>query len=93
MVDGQKLDGDLAIPPRKEANGQAEKPDSEGDLIDVGGDEAPAQTPAQTTQTPAVKTPTEIETMLNSTGKPAEGPLLDFADDMKKDLPATEGEP
>lgn len=88
VVDGQKLDGDFAIPPRKEAeaNGEPEKQDNaeSGDLIDIGGGDAPAAPPA------ADKKPSEIEHLLNSTGKPADGPLIDFADEMKKDLPTTE---
>lgn len=82
VVDGQKLNSDLTIPPRKEANGEPEKANNAeaGDLIDIGGGDAPA----------ASKEPSVIENMLNSTGKPADGPLIDFADTMKKDLPTTE---
>lgn len=80
VVDGQKLNADLAIPPRKEDDGQ------EGDLIDISSSDAPAQPAGD-------KKPTEIEHMLNSTGKPAEGALIDFADDMKKDLPTADAKP
>jgi len=31
--------------------------------------------------------------MLNSTGKPAEGPLLDFTKDLKSDLPSGTAQP
>ncbi|KID68586.1 Oxysterol-binding protein, partial [Metarhizium hybridum] len=86
VVDGQNLDGDFAIPPRKEANGQAEKNGVAGDLIDIGGDDPPTQ-PITNNKS------TEIENLLNSTGKPAEGALIDFADDMKKDLPAAGDKP
>lgn len=36
---------------------------------------------------PPAKSPDEIENMLASTAKPADGPLIDFSHDMKKDLP------
>jgi hypothetical protein len=37
------------------------------------------------------KSPDEIETMLASTSKPKEGPLIDFTQELKKDLPARDG--
>lgn len=64
---------------KKSANQVVEKPREEDSLIDFGNDEA---------STPAVKSPDEIEKMLTATGKPADGPLIDFAQDLKKDLPA-----
>lgn len=87
IVAGQTYSGATSIPPpasspklaKKSINHAAEKPKEEDNLIDFGNDDAPA---------PAAKSPDEIERMLAATGKPAEGPLLDFAQDMKKDLPA-----
>ncbi|KAF7563808.1 hypothetical protein G7046_g345 [Stylonectria norvegica] len=35
------------------------------------------------------KSQAEITQLLSTTGKPAEGPLIDFADGLKKDLPST----
>lgn len=64
---------------RKSTNQVVEKPKEEDSLIDFGNDEAPA---------PATKKPDEIETLLAATGKPADGPLIDFAQDLKRDLPA-----
>ncbi|EFY92762.1 oxysterol binding protein, putative [Metarhizium acridum CQMa 102] len=87
VVDGQKLDGGFTIPPRKEANGQAEKNGVAGDLIDIGGDVPPTQPVTNNNKS------TEIENLLNSTGKPAEGALIDFTEDMKKDSPADGDKP
>jgi hypothetical protein len=64
---------------KKSTKQVAEK--EEDSLIDFGNDEASAPTPA-------AKKPGEIETLLAATGKPADGPLIDFAQDLKKDLPA-----
>lgn len=60
-----------------------EEPKEGDSLIDFGDEETPA---------PAAKSPDEIERMLAATGKPADGPLIDFAQDMKKDLPADGGD-
>ncbi|KAL7819044.1 Oxysterol-binding protein [Trichoderma gracile] len=100
IVAGQTLNKGPSIPPpassskvtqeehvepaaEKHVEPVAEKPKGEDSLIDFGNDEAP---------TPAAKSPDEIERMLAATGKPAEGPLVDFAQDMKKDLPADGGD-
>ena len=83
IVKGQEPAQQNAIPPRKSGAPSAsdDKADDEagGRLVDVGG-EAPsrAQKPTQAG---------EIEELLVSTGKPADGPLLDFADDLKQHLP------
>lgn len=74
---------------------EAPAPDNGGgDLIDFGQDDAPAPVPAEN---PAVAAQaakkdnmhsSEIRHMLEDTGKPApDGPLIDFAKDLKKDLP------
>lgn len=70
---------------------------SQDDLIDFSQNDAPA-TPApvpvpvpaagEADITNATQSKDEIEKLLHSTGKPAEGPLIDFQDDMKKDLPS-----
>lgn len=99
IVAGQTLNKETAIPPPASSSKAAhepvepaaekpvepvvEKPKGEDSLIDFGNDE---------TATPAVKSPDEIERMLAATGKPADGPLIDFAQDMKKDLPADGGD-
>ncbi|PNP42781.1 hypothetical protein TGAMA5MH_05524 [Trichoderma gamsii] len=64
---------------KKSTNHVVEKSKEEDSLIDFGNDQ---------TSTPAVKSPDEIEKLLTATGKPADGPLIDFAQDLKKDLPA-----
>lgn len=97
IVDGQKLDGALVIPPRKESGSKAipveasESPTSSSDNVAA---EAPIAVPvAVPAAVPAAvveeeKLPSEIADLLQSTGKPAEaGPLLSFTDEMKKDLP------
>lgn len=48
---------------------------------------APAPAPAPAKPSNSTKAPSEIESLLSSTGKPAEGPLIDFTNDLKKDLP------
>ncbi|PNY23951.1 Oxysterol-binding protein-like protein OBPa [Tolypocladium capitatum] len=76
VVDGQKLNRDRAIPPRK-ADDKPAVTDAEPNhkveenLIDFGGDDTPP------TQMPAKK-PDAIEDLLLSTDRPAEGPLIDF---------------
>lgn len=64
---------------KQSTNRLVEKPKEEDSLIDFGNDEA---------STPATKKPNEIEILLAATGKPAEGPLIDFTQDLRKDLPA-----
>lgn len=68
---------------------------------------SPANSPAQNPQDggPDVETKTgadlstpkppsdAVETILASTGKQTDGPLIDFADDLKKDLPADKSAP
>lgn len=78
IVDGQKLEGTPTSPSQQEALPADKKGADEGDLIDVSSGQAPAA---------PTKEPDEIEKLLNSTGKPAEGPLIDFADKLKQDLP------
>ncbi|KAM0252127.1 hypothetical protein ACHAQJ_007867 [Trichoderma viride] len=87
IVAGQTLSRRPSIPPqtsspkstKKPIKEAAEKPKEEDSLIDFGNDDTP---------TPVTKKPDEIESLLAATGKPAEGPLIDFAQDLKKDLPA-----
>lgn len=82
MTKGPSIPAQASSPKsaRKSTNQAVEKkPKEEDSLIDFGNGEA---------STPATKKPDEIETLLAATGKPAEGPLIDFAQDMRKDLPA-----
>ncbi|KAK3180664.1 Oxysterol-binding protein OBPa [Lecanicillium sp. MT-2017a] len=65
-------------PPSEEAK-PADASGGGNDLIDFGDSSAPSEPSAPQTK--------NVENMLAQTGKPADGPLLDFSDDMKKDLP------
>ncbi|OAA32668.1 Oxysterol-binding protein [Moelleriella libera RCEF 2490] len=78
IVDGQKLEGTPTSPSQQKGHPADKKGVDEGDLIDVSSGQAPAA---------PTKEPDEIEKLLNSTGKPAEGPLIDFADKLKQDRP------
>lgn len=99
VIAGQKPNQRHVIPPHSpsaetskqlghlddETEGHTSQPPAEDNLIDFG--EVSVQHPV----VPAVPqlTPNhEIASLLNSTGKPAEGPLIDFTDDLKKDLPS-----
>jgi hypothetical protein len=72
-----------AAPAEAEPPKEPEQPKQADDLIDFGQSEEPAPQP----QPQPPKQPNDIETLLTTTGKPAEGPLIDFAQDMKKGLP------
>ncbi|KAI1813301.1 Oxysterol-binding protein [Poronia punctata] len=83
------------IPPRHASThtanpGQAEKPsdDHGGDLIDFGQHDDPAPAPAPAPAKPERKPSTDISELLQTTGKKADGPLLDFTHDLHKDLPS-----
>ncbi|KAI0137101.1 hypothetical protein BJ170DRAFT_43952 [Xylariales sp. AK1849] len=101
VVPGQKPSQHNFIPPHQSAGSPntAGKPaarDVPADLIDFGHPEPPAHVPAEhpTAAEVAEKRPgqdsTEIQHMLNSTGQKApEGPLIDFAADMKKGSPTS----
>lgn len=91
MLSGQKLDGgDLVIPPRKEASSKAGSAEAGNpSLIDFAGSDAPESAPATVVE--ANKQPNDIKHLLQSTGKPADGsPVLDFTQEMKKDVPHAE---
>ncbi|KAK4251251.1 hypothetical protein C7999DRAFT_37860 [Corynascus novoguineensis] len=80
IVKGQKFSQENAIPPRASLDEPAApKPaphSDEGNLIDFGDDEPAAQKPPQSQQ----------QVTGNGT---QDGPLLDFHQDMKKDLPGS----
>ena len=92
IVTGQTPDSTNPIPPRSTAatddtsksapEGTPDSKEPQDDLIDFGQNEAPAEAPPP-------QTPDEIEKMLAATGKPAQGPLIDFAQDLRKDMPTT----
>ena len=99
IVDGQKPGGENSIPARHSTSKSGSDPvktepnsESTGDLIDFGGNDTPAseQAPLKPHDSKSGKEPDDIEALLSSTGKPAaHGPLLDFSQDMKKDLPTS----
>lgn len=98
------MDGQVAAPDSLDADPSAStkitpsaKPKAEpeaNDLIDFGQDDGAATSAKpEATETPA-KSPDEIEKMLASTGRKAEGgPLLDFSEDVKKSLPEEKKKP
>lgn len=92
IVKGQRLDQRHQIPPHSpstEANKQL------GHIDDTTEAKSKDSQPKENAQDSLInfgdeptKSQTEITNILNTTGKPAEGPLIDFTDDLKKDLPS-----
>ncbi|KAI0008797.1 Oxysterol-binding protein [Xylariaceae sp. FL0662B] len=83
------------IPPNSNSSAghskTAKKPapdDKQDDLIDFGQNDVPAPK-ADTPRSPTGSK--DISGLLQSTGHPPEGPLIDFTGDMKKDLPPAKG--
>ena len=60
-------------------------------MIDFGQDDAPTELPKpiqhQVKDDPKVESTGVISGMLKSTGKASEGPLIDFHEDLKKNVP------
>lgn len=96
IVNGQKPDVRNVIPPHTPLATVDSEPvmqpvqhggqQQQDDLIDFGQDDAPAP-PVQPHDAKPTQSQGEIAQLLSSTGKPANGPLLDFQDDLRKDLP------
>ncbi|RBQ65311.1 hypothetical protein FVER14953_05125 [Fusarium verticillioides] len=94
IVKGQKSNQRNVIPPHspsakpaQTASAQPVENHIDDNLINF--DEIPP--PAKPDQTPAAEQGTqqsEIQGLLSSTGKKADGPLIDFTNDLKKDLPS-----
>jgi hypothetical protein len=98
IVKGQKPDQRHMIPPHspsaKPIKTHETKPVEnhiDDNLIDFDDTPAPAAAPVPAKPAPAepVTKQSEIQTLLTSTGKPADGPLIDFTNDLKKELPST----
>jgi len=101
ILKGQKFDCKNVIPPRASLS-EISRPISdhaEGDLIDFGSKEEASEKKEKETLDTGVKPPldpshkstAEIQQLLASTGSPpADGPLLDFHNGMKKALAATD---
>lgn len=104
ILEGQKANsGDNSVPSTAVENQSTEikaapapgpATSTRDNLIDFGGDgtaaEAPQPERPAPVANPAVESTGEISGLLKATGKPAEGPLLDFTHDMKKTVPETE---
>ncbi|POS77251.1 oxysterol-binding protein, partial [Diaporthe helianthi] len=91
ITPGQKANPANSIPQRVSTS-QAPPPQSKGDdPIDFGQDDTPAKPPKpierQLKDDPQVESAGEISGMLESTGKVSEGPLIDFHEDSKKNVP------
>lgn len=91
ITPGQKANTTHSIPPRA-GTSQAPPPQpKQDDLIDFGQDDTPAEPPKpierQLKDDPKVESTGEISGMLKSTGKASEGPLIDFHEDLKKNVP------
>lgn len=90
VIAGQKFNHKNVIPPRasiSELRAQpVEAPSGQGDLIDFGDDGLATQQPPSKgqSQIPGNQPPPDP---LTSSAK--EGPLVDFHQDMKKDLPSS----
>lgn len=100
IIPGQKPSDRNIIPPSSSAGNpqSAGHPASEDkkdddDLIDFGqNDEQPAAAAPAPAAAPSSRSGSkDISSMLKSTSREPEGPLIDFTGDMKKDLPAAPG--
>lgn len=89
IVSGQKATGSNSIPPRHSENAEtaasAPKESLQNDLIDFGQNDVPSNPPKPVA--PQVESTGEISGLLNSTGTHTEGPLIDFHNDLKKNVP------
>lgn len=90
ILSGQKATAANPIPPRQtesaEAAAPAPKESLQNDLIDFGQSDAPSEPPKPVA--PELESTGEISSLLKSTGKSTEGPLIDFHHDLKKSVPA-----
>ncbi|KAI0175978.1 hypothetical protein GGR52DRAFT_538913 [Hypoxylon sp. FL1284] len=94
IIPGQKPSDWNIIPPSSSAGnphtaGHPASEDKNEDLIDIGQSEQPAVAPAAPAAAPSPQRTgsKDIAGMLQSTGCEPEGPLIDFGNDMKKNLP------
>jgi oxysterol-binding protein-related protein 8 len=91
ITPGQKASSAHSIPPRGSISQAPPPQPKQNDLIDFGQDDTPAAPPEpvehQLKDQPKVESTGEISGMLKSTGKTSEGPLIDFHEDLKKNVP------
>ena len=86
IIDGQQLTAAHSYPRSAPQKSSPEEEEPKGEATDVTG----AGQNGEAAPMPA-KSPDEIESMLAATSKPKEGPLIDFTQELKKDLPAGDG--
>lgn len=93
---GQKSSTARTIPPRQSTKEAVSPQPKHDDLIDFGPDDGStnAQRPPMPPSggDPKVESTGEISTLLKATGKPSEGPLIDFHDDLKNNIPSIKTE-
>ncbi len=105
IIKGQKFNQTIAIPPRNSLSEPSDRPKDldggEDNLIDFGDDSpAPQQTPPKEQAQPSVPhaplpldsshpSTADVQAMLASTGSRKEGPLIDFHQDLNRDLPSS----
>ena len=88
IVRGQQVNQKKAIAPRAEPSSAPAASVPEGDLIDFGQDDPPAAPARRAPLDQAHNSTAEIQGLLAATGVPAkEGALIDFHEDLKKELP------
>lgn len=81
-------------PPKESQTNNSQAAAGQDDLVDFGqNDQAAKPAAPKTQQAPAGSGSDEIASLLNSTGKPAEGPLVDFTQEMKSGLPSGKPQP
>lgn len=95
ILPGQKS-GAAQLPPRQHTDEAPPLQPRNNDLIDFGQDSTPADLPRPSMPPsggdPKVESTGEISGLLKATGTPAEGPLIDFHDDLKNKLPTIKRE-
>lgn len=90
ILTGQKSSSDNPIPPRQNvftepAAAPASKEALKNDLIEFGQNDVPTEPPKPAN--PQVESTGEISGLLKETGTHTEGPLIDFHNDLKKNVP------
>lgn len=99
VVAGQKPSQLNMIPPRASSDQLSRTVSTQhNDLINIGQSHESSSSPVLTkdpvAETIAVnhdsKHPADIQELLEGTGQKADGPLIDFAGDLKKELPKDE---
>lgn len=97
IVDGPKDSGSNVIPPRSEVESEPKATETKpaelqhDDLLDFSQDETAVESPRSPPgYDPRVESTGEISGLLKATGKPYDGPLIDFHHDLKKTIPSVQ---